>query len=270
MAARTNQSVRFLCRSILFAWLVVSGSKPWSSQALAEEPAVDFRSLAEKLGIEIETGGFLSPVRTRYGQITLMPADRDSLEMYQPLLCVEFAIYSPSLLARAGLKRIVLCEQLAFAGQLRNAVPDFESGTLYLEVKRGQHNSPYLRRVMHHDFFHMIDYRDDGSLYQDEQWCKLNPKDFKYGKGGQTAQDIANTAALSDRYPGFLNHYSTTGVEEDKAEIFAWMIVEPETMKDRQSDPTLAAKMERIRHLMQVFSEDADDRFWQAAGSIQR
>ncbi len=270
MATRNKRSTRVPLRTLLILWLVTIGCKPCSSQAIAQEHPFSYRSLAEKLGIEIATGGAPSPVRTRFGQITLASADRDALEKYQPLLCGEFAIYSPNLLVRAGLKRIVLCEQLAFMGQLRNAVPDFESGTLYLEVKRGQHNTRYLRRVMHHDFFHMIDYRDDGSLYQDDLWCGLNPKDFKYGKGGQSAQDQANTAVLSDRYPGFLNHYSTTGVEEDKAEIFAWMIVEPDIMAERQADPTLAAKMDRIKQLMRGFSADADDRFWQTARSIRR
>ena len=109
---------------------------------------------------------------------------------------------------------MVLCKELSFAGQRRNAIPDCEHETLYLDVSRGSYSKTYLRGVIHHEFFHIIDFRDDGSVYQDKRWKALNPEKFRYGSGGRTVQDLAKTSVLTDKYPGFLNHYSTTGVEE--------------------------------------------------------
>ena len=60
-----------------------------------------------------------------------------------------------------------------------------------------------------------------GRLIPVFRWDALKPKDFKYGSGGKNAQDISTTSLLTEKYPGFLNHYSTTAVEEDKAEVLA-------------------------------------------------
>ncbi len=62
---------------------------------------------------------------------------------------------------------VVRARELTFAGQRRNAIPDFEHDTLYLDVSRGAYSKSYFRKVIHHEFFHIIDYRDDGSLYND-------------------------------------------------------------------------------------------------------
>ena len=68
---------------------------------------------------------------------------------------------------------------------------------------------------------------------------------------------------LTDRYPGFVNHYSTTGVEEDKAELFAIMIVAPDYIGERvQTDSVLRAKSKRMKILLQEFCPDMSDVFW--------
>jgi len=203
------------------------------------------------------------PVATRYGAIEGRAAEPADVAAYAPVLAAELRRYPPELVRRAGLRRVALCADLAFAGQRRNAVPDFQNDTLYLEVKRGSMNRLYLRKVIHHEFFHIVDLRDDGRLYRDDAWALLNPPGFRYGSGGRTAQDLAATSVLTTRYPGFLNHYSTTGVEEDKAEVFANLLVEPEVVRRRiAADPVLAAKVARMKELVAAFCPAVDEAFW--------
>jgi hypothetical protein len=198
-------------------------------------------------------------------------ADPKDLENYRSLFASEFSLYPPDLVKRSQLKRVVLCSELSFAGQQRNAIPDYEHDTLYLDVRRGAYNKAYLRTVIHHEFFHIIDYRDDGQVYQDKGWEALNPPGFKYGSGGKNAQAFALTSILTDRFPGFLNHYSTTGVEEDKAEVFANLIVHPAYVEARtQKDPVLKAKVARMRELLLQFCPDMNDRFWQKVRAVKR
>jgi hypothetical protein len=155
---------------------------------------------------------------------------------------------------------------LSFDGQRRSAIPDFESDILYLDVCRGWPNRLYLRKVLHHEFFHILDYRDDGSVYEDPSWSELNPPEFAYGSGGRNAQGRADTSVLNDQHPGFLNHYSTTGVEEDKAEIFANLIVEPLKMKERvEADAVLRRKVDRLKELVMRFCPEIDEGFWRRA-----
>ena len=219
--------------------------------------------IANEYGITIETKIVESSVPTRYGKIECKSADEKAIENYVPLFADEFQLYPKELVKNARVKRVVLCTDLAFAKQRRNAIPDWNNDTLYLEVVRGSKNPMYLRRVIHHEFFHMVDYWDDKNVYKDTDWAALNPSDFKYGTGGRNAQDNRATGRLSEQYPGFLTHYSTTGVEEDKAEVFAHMIVQPEYVEKRaKENSVLRAKVARMKELLEDFCPKVDESFW--------
>lgn len=230
--------------------------------------AGDLEQLAAKYKLDILTSELRLPVKTRHGEIAGKEADAAQLAAYTHLFVPEFALYPTQMVKRARLRRIILCRDLSFAGQLRTAIPDFENDTLYLDIVRGVENTSYVRKVIHHELFHIIDYRDDGVLYGDDRWVALTPPPFKYGRGGKFAQDISETATLTTKYPGFLNHYSTTGVEEDKAEVFANLIVDAEYVADRvKTDAVLRAKVERMKELLAEFCPDVDTTFW---GEVDR
>lgn len=211
------------------------------------------------------------PVRISTGTIDGKEARRESVQDYGKLFAEEFSLYPVEFVRRTGLQRIVLCEELSFSGQLRTALPDFENHTLYLDVARGATNKTYMRTVLHHEFFHLVDYADDGEVYRDANWATLNPETFTYGTGGKNAQSNRDTSRLTDQYPGFLNHYSTTGVEEDKAEIFANLIVRaPYIQRVVKTDPILTRKVSRMKELLQNFSADLDESFWKKASKVSR
>jgi hypothetical protein len=254
-------------RAALYLILCFLGSSPLAFCVPADDtPSASLSELektAKAFSIEIITAGFEFPVKTKYGSINGTNADGNTLKKYAGLFNPEFGLYPPQLVKRTKLKRIVLCTELSFAGQRRNAVPDFGNDTLYLDVGRGAYDSAYLRSVIHHEYFHIIDLRDDGSLYRDERWSALNPPEFKYGTGGRNAQAIATTSVLTEQYPGFLNHYSTTGVEEDKAEIFANMVVRNAYVENRaKKDRVLKTKVDRMKELLSAFCPEMNEAFW--------
>jgi hypothetical protein len=227
--------------------------------------------IAATYGIQVVTDDPIFPVRTTHGPIDGKKAPEEDLKAYGDIFLSEFGIYPKELVHRSRLKRVVLCSELKFAGQPRNAIPDFEHDTLYLEVSCGSYNKKYLRKVLHHEFFHIIDLKDDGLLYQDERWGRLNPGKFKYGDGGRNAQSLSETSVLTDQYPGFLNHYSTTGVEEDKAELFANMIVESKHVEDKsKEDPVINTKVHAMKVLLSTFCSQVDDHFWDKARQVLR
>jgi hypothetical protein len=239
-----------------------------------ETPAVasgELDKIAKEYKIEIVTAEPRFPVKNPHGAIDGKRAEAKALENYAGLFALEFNLYPPALVTRSKLKRVVLCSELSFAGQRRNAIPDFGEDTLYLDVSRGTYSKPYLRAVIHHEYYHIIDYQDDGSVYRDERWEALNPADFKYGSGGRNAQDVKTTSVLTDRYPGFLNHYSTTGVEEDKAEVFAHLIVNAARVEEQaKKDRVLQTKVGRMKELMAAFCADVNADFWGKARRLKR
>jgi hypothetical protein len=237
----------------------------------ASDISEKFQTLAESYGIQVITDDLMFPVRTTHGPIDGKKASDEEMKAYGEIFLSEFALYPKELVKRSGLKRVVLCSELSFAGQRRNAIPDFEHDTLYLEVSRGSYNKKYMRKVVHHEFFHIIDFRDDGLLYKDDRWGRLYPDKFKYGDGGRNAQSLSETSVLTDKFPGFLNHYSTTGVEEDKAEVFANLIVEPRHVEDKtRKDPVFDRKVQAMKVLLSSFCVQMDEQFWARAQKVQR
>jgi hypothetical protein len=240
--------------------------------ARAAEPATaGLARLADKYGVQVVVDKEPFPVKTAHGAIDGKAASREELRAYVPLLLFEFNLYPRDLVKKTELKRIVLCKDLTFGGQRRNAVPDFEHNTLYLEVARGRHSGPYMRRVIHHEFFHIIDLRDDGELYRDERWAALNGKGFRYGAGGKEAQGDATVSLAGGAAPGFVNRYSMTAVEEDKAEVFAHMMVGYDQLEKRATrDRVLGLKVRRMAGLLERFSPAVDRGFWQRVRRLRR
>ncbi len=111
----------------------------------------------------------------------------------------------------------------------------------------------------------MIDHRDDGTMFRDRHWEALNPQGFKYGRGGANTQFDPNTGVDSDRFPGFLNQYSITGIEEDKAEVFANLMVDDDYIQIRvRTDSVLRKKVELMKLTLAQFCPELDDEFWRS------
>jgi hypothetical protein len=224
-----------------------------------------------KLSIPIIGSGVTFPVRTYHGQINGYDAGPAMVASYLPILASEWELYPRAAIEKSALRRIILCDGLTFAGQRRNAIPDFEHNDLYLDVARGRYDELYTRRVIHHEVFHIIDYRDDGELYADGRWAALNSTGFAYGTGGENAQNDSSASVMTNERPGFLNTYSMTGVEEDKAEVFANMIVNGKLLAERATaDPVLHAKMQLMKELLAKFCAEIDEPFWEAARKVER
>lgn len=232
--------------------------------ALSSAWGQGIEELQKKYAITVVTEAPPFPVKATYGRIEGKPAEKKDLDSYLKILLEEWNLYPPELVTKTGLKRIILCQELAFNGQRRTAIPDFEHDDLYFDVSRGRSNALYVRKVIHHEYFHVIDLRDDGQLYRDPAWAALNPEGFQYGAGGAAVQNDSSVSLPSDSIPGFLNKYGATGVEEDKAELFAALFAEPERVAKRvEQDSFLAAKLARLKELLQAFVPTMDKTFWE-------
>lgn len=189
------------------------------------------------------------------------PASAEKLRSYEPVFAKEWSLYPPSYVIKAEVHRIVFAAGLAVDGQVRAAVPAFDGDTMYYDPELGSYNLHYQRTVIHHEFFHLVDQRM-GHMAKDAEWSKLNPVGFHYGSGGAKMR-TKGVGELTDTIPGFLTPYGTSAVEEDKAELFAHMIVDGPYVKERASkDSVLAAKVDLLRKRLRDFDTEMDTRFW--------
>jgi hypothetical protein len=239
--------------------------------------------LSQKYRIEILRSGPqfpLFPLTILQGQGKIHGREAGNVESYWPLLSSEWSVYPSELMEKTQFKHIILCEGLAyeaspFGKQPRAALPDLgytsEHHHLYLDVASGRHNDLYVRAVIHHEFFHIIDFCDGNRLDRDEAWTALNPPGFTYGTGGEGEQDNPFTSVLTEDKPGFLNHYSTSALREDKAEIFAYMVVARQYMEERaMRDAVVKKKMQKLQARLQAFCPELDDQFWDQARAVER
>ncbi len=223
----------------------------------------DLPTLAARYGLEVVTAGEPFPIETRWGELTGRDASAEDLARYLPLFLAEWSFYPPELVAAIGLERVVLCEGLAFAGQHRAAVPLFGTNTYYLDVRLGREHRWYQERCLHHDLYHIIDWRDDGLLGEDAAWRALTRRRFAYGDGGASRYGGQGDQNASPREIGFLSVYSTSGLEEDKAELFGYLMVRPHRVTaEAGGDTVLHAKLRRLQAELQAFCPALDQAFW--------
>jgi hypothetical protein len=197
---------------------------------------------------------------------TVGEADRGRLVTYLKLFSEEFRKYPVGLIQAAGLQGVAVVKDLTVSGQLRPGVADTSRKILFLDLAFGAYDSTYQRHVIHHEFFHMLEpSRDWNGSWQDPAWAALNEPGFQYGNGGGTMQNSSGSYYLTHPQPGFTNLYSTSGLEEDKAEIFTalFMAGEYEKVMDwAQTDEILANKINAMKNYLQQKCPEIDEAFW--------
>jgi hypothetical protein len=190
----------------------------------------------------------------------------NDLDFFLPIFFQEFSLYPISLVSKSKLKSIFFCHSLKFStenySQYRAAVPDYTDNIMSMIYCCKETSVKYIRNVIHHEFFHFLDYVEDGKIYgKDLEWESFNLIDFEYGKGGCYERQWK---PLANDKKEFLNFYSTTGVEEDKAEIFSFMMLKCRKVQDVQNE-NLKKKFENIKSMMKKFDKEGfgSEKFWQ-------
>ena len=94
-------------------------------------------------------------------------------------------------------------------------------------------NTEKLERAFHHEMYHVIEYymnKKEGFLY--ENWNKLNPNNFRYTEDTSkidkkyvyNEEDMQKAMSLDNDYY-FVTRYSKATEKEDRAEIFAELMI---------------------------------------------
>lgn len=206
----------------------------------------------------------------RRWSIQIDVATKHDKNQYVKLLKEELGLYSPKLLGRCGLRSIVICGKISVNGK---GLPGFsipDSGRIFFEVVDPSRLQGYIRRGVHHELFHLIEFKTNMLGRDDPAWSKLNPESFRYGKGGYNERDPLSS--LPDETTlGFINRYSRSAIEEDKAVIFSYMmssgkILDGMTAKDR----ILSSKTKEIKSFMYKSCDEFDESFWSSARELAR
>jgi hypothetical protein len=225
----------------------------------ARETREEIATFEAAYGVRIERALATPDLGTAFGTVDAAPTRSDEIAAYLPILREEAEKLAPSLFRCAGVRKIALVRRLSVAGQARAAVPDWSHRTLVIDVAYAEEMPAYARWVFHHELFHLLDYADNELIRFDPEWTALNADGFSYGAGGDRAYRDPEYA-YGETPQGFVSRYAMLGAEEDKAETFAAMEMEPDDLAAAcAADPVLRAKVALLRARLDARCPRASD-----------
>lgn len=194
----------------------------------------------------------------------------EEVARFRPILEDEWRHLPSALVKKSGVKRIVLCTGLKAFGHAVGGVGD--ALILYYDVKYARVDNPALRRMIHHEFFHSLDHAMNGQVFVDPFSLHLNGENFDYDRSIKAGQlDDSSLILPINAPPGFIDRYSTSGVEEDKAQLFAYLMVSGTKLDDlAKRDAVIAAKRKYLMKMINDFCPEADDKFWEKMKKVPR
>jgi hypothetical protein len=213
------------------------------------------------------TGG---PYRYNYewGGGSAEDPSEDDVARTAAFLARELSQYPDGFLRRAGLNSIVLVRDLFVRedGGARGAAAYIFEDRLFLDVPLADRAVQAGTRVrfVHHIIWHRLDERA-ATMWNDPEWEALNAPNFEYGiySRGGVHETRAGSGSLSTDYPGFLNLYSTGNRPDDKAEVYAYLMVIHSWVRERsRQDDYLRRKVAAIKARLAALDPAFNDDFW--------
>jgi hypothetical protein len=188
----------------------------------------------QRLGIRVETDD--AAVRERC-HADWIPANEDHVRYFLSTVETELARYPRPVLARAPFERLLLTRNITMHDRDWGGLARVEERTIVLGV-----GCPCptcraaARQTLHHEVFHMLDVAISGRSWSASSWRDLNAADFSYfGYDGWPSSPA----------DGFVRGYSMAHESEDRADVFAELMVNGASFAPRvAADPILRAKVD--------------------------
>ena len=154
--------------------------------------------------------------------------------------------YHPGFFQRVGLQEVGLVKDLVVGDtQMRLAMPAPDRSAVVYADNANPLCAAGMELRVHHELYHLVEQRlFDDFYYRDPAWLALNPEGLSYGQGGATAYGGV-FHNLGHPAPGLVSRYAQYGPEEDKAEVFGWLMTPGYAGRVKawsEQDPALAAK----------------------------
>ena len=190
----------------------------------------------------------------------LEPITENDINFYLPLLVLELSLYPKNFFKKINLKNITLSNNIVFhSGNYENyraGLPDYEENTLSLVFSCKERNIKYIRNIIHHELFHYFYFMYVGPFEdKDDLWEMFNPKGFEYSMKSELWSQKEILSGDYQDYDSFVSYFSKTKLEEDKAEVFSYMVTSGNDVKDLLKREGVIGKFLYIRQLMEKFDE---------------
>ena len=173
------------------------------------------------------------------------------------VLVDEWAKYPPSWIESSGVNGVGIVKQISVEGQIRAAMPDVVGDIVYYAI---DYDLEYMETVIHHEYNHLVEYNLFSTYNRsDPEWTSCHEPNFKYKGGGELAYDDPLYVEKAHPQPGFVSVYATYAIEEDKAELFSYLMDDelyPQLLEWAEQDSCLAEKVARYKDFIDDYSPE--------------
>ena len=165
------------------------------------------------------------------------------------------------------LKAIVFVKGVSFNGLEVGGGAD-QNGRFVLFRLDPNSADEWVLHVIYHEYMHYIDnVMYSSKLFDADRWRSLNAPGRGYSYKGALDMIEDNYDYISEPHPepGFLNGYCTADIYQDKAEVFACILIPSwyERVKPwLKDDPYLAAKFDFMKKAMKAMSPQLSEQFF--------
>jgi hypothetical protein len=178
--------------------------------------------------------------------------DRPALEKAILLFVQEINQYPKDFFRNAHCRDIYFVQKLFYKQKPVDGAFSGRANYIFYDYARCSGNTQMIRHYIHHELYHMIGSRHPFWKERGPAWEAHNRHGFSYNqKYDAHERNPINFSAPPE--PGFITDYAMASPEEDRAEVFACMMIPEELslMEEwAQKDRILFKKMEMMREFL--------------------
>lgn len=198
----------------------VASAQTLSEQQAAKETYIDGLRLLEAGTFGIRLGYVEKDTRPGGGKYFCGAMSREDSRSAGRIITSALSQLPEAALGKLRLRYVILCSRAMAGGQRIGGIPVPPLDLLMLDVGESGSNAVYLQRGFLHELYHLIEYRFN--TYQDTEWQKLFGAGYANSYDGRMQQ-----SPIGSGKRGFLNAYAETYAHEERAELFASLVLNP-------------------------------------------
>ena len=233
--------MKFL-KIILIIIIFISPANANTIYNLIKIPNLDIYATNTGNGLKYLKAYKVFEVGIRNNNVKCFNSNTDDINKKFKIISKNLNKYSSDFLKKINLKYIILCEDLSVSGINTAGVPNHQMRTLIIDI---QFNTKHFERAIHHEVFHII--KDGYNEHFDEDiWNKYNNAEFKYAECSTCSDRL--DLSIYKKTKGFLTEYSMSTASEDMAEVFSFLMIDENNIKNKaKKDSILNNKISFIK-----------------------
>ncbi len=209
------------------AWLGAAAAQTASEQQAAKETQIDGLRLLDPAALEprlrtlgVHLGHVEKDTRPGGGRYFCGAMTRDESRAAGKIISAALLKLPDAALGKVRLRYVILCSRAMAAGQRIGGIPVPPLDLLMLDAGESGNDPSQLQHLFLHELYHLIEFRF--GTYQDAEWQSL----FGAGYASSYGSGLKHSRIGSGKR-GFLNAYAETFPHEERAELFAALLLDP-------------------------------------------